>query len=195
MDNYLTELKETLKILNRQQKLVFAFWISKRLFSNYAFFHKETSFGDIDVLLDGLSLIDRYLFIDSTFVKDEVIKCIAQIDENTPDTNDYSQITVSFALDACVALTESLSYILDNNDQRIVNVASCARDTVDMFVQEKEELNYDDSEFEFKIQNDEFMKNEIRAQRDFFSRIKASDFTSLRSNITFDEIIKLDLLI
>ena len=103
MDNYKIYLTKELEQLTSQNRLLFAYWISKRLFHNYVYFNNVTSFGDIDVLFEAFNLIEKYLKYN---IKDEndIRDAIYSVDLNTPDTNDFSTILVSFALDSCNAL-------------------------------------------------------------------------------------------
>jgi len=49
--------------------------------------------------------------------KIEIKNLINEIEEITPDTEDFPGILVSFALNACIAIISILSYILDGNEK------------------------------------------------------------------------------
>jgi uncharacterized protein YjaG (DUF416 family) len=49
---------------------------------------------------------------------------------------------VSAALDAGTAVVETLQSLLDGDSKQIVDVASFCRDTVDMYIQERDHLDY-----------------------------------------------------
>ena len=187
MDNYKIYLTKELEQLTSQNRLLFAYWISKRLFHNYVYFNNVTSFGDIDVLFDAFNLIEKYLKYN---IKDEndIRDAIYSVDLNTPDTNDFSTILVSFALDSCNALYECLQFIIDEDISHIVDVGLFARDTVDMFIQEAGDLNYSDPNFEYRIKNHDLMKSEMKAQEEFLLKLKSDYQISLRE-IVFDKII------
>ena len=186
MDKYALKLHGSLEVLSDEQKLLFGFWISKRLFHNYVYFNKETSFGDIDVMLDAFNLIEKYLGSGS-FDRATVIKAMDKVEMNTPDTEDYSTILVSFALDACSALNECLAFILDKKINRVIDIGIFARDTVDMFIQELNEMELGNPNFESEIQSNELMRREMTSQEIFLNRLKKGEVNL--TDITFDKII------
>ncbi|MEM7110093.1 MAG: DUF416 family protein [Bacteroidota bacterium] len=186
MDKYSSDLATRLRVLNEKSRVLFAYWVSKRLFHNYVFFHKTFSFGDVDAMLDALNLVNRYLSNESINVN-EIQKAIDTIEENTPDTNDFDSISVSFALDACNSLTECLSYLVDKDLQHLVDIGIFSRDTIDMFIQEKEDLNYSDDDFEQKIQNHYLMTQELLAQKDFLLKLKKDEVD--KEDIVFTKVI------
>lgn len=98
-------------------------------------------------------LPDRFRDLDA--------KCQAVI----PDTEDFSTLLCSQALDAGVAVCETLQLAMGADLGHAVNAASVARDTVDMFIQERDQMDYADPEFEKKILEDPLMIGELSAQR------------------------------
>ncbi|WP_350284654.1 DUF416 family protein [uncultured Croceitalea sp.] len=187
MDKYEVELGKKLKKLTKRNKLLFAFWVSKRLFNNYVYFNKRMSFGDIDAMLDAINLIEESLKTDTTNI-DEVKRVITSIDNNAPDMDDFSTILASFALDSCNSLYESLEYILDEDDSHVINIGTYARDSVHMFVQELEGLDYEDPKFECKMHSNQFMIKEMSAQDSVLSKLAKSD-VDISKDITFENII------
>ncbi|WP_394974850.1 DUF416 family protein [uncultured Croceitalea sp.] len=191
MDKYAVRLKENVEKLSAKNKLLFAFWVSKRLFHNYVFFNEKTSYGDIDVMLDALNQIEKYIN-NSTVDNDEILNTITVVEANTPDTNNFDTILASFALDACSALIESLNFIIDQDIKYIVNVGVFARDTIDMFIQELEDMDYDDSNFESKIKNHTLMKQEMSDQNVMLSKL--SNDEDVWNYIKYDRIIDPSLI-
>ncbi|MEX0290736.1 MAG: DUF416 family protein [Flavobacteriaceae bacterium] len=192
MDKYALKLAAVLEELSPRSKLLFAYWISKRLFHNYAYFNQQTFFGDIDTMLDAFNLIEKHLkhgYLDN----DEINVAIENVEKNTPDTNNFETIIVSFALDACNALTECLRYILDKDSQHVVDVGIFARDTIDMFIQEINDMDYTDPNFELSIQNDKHMREEMASQDDVLKRLKNEE--DILQDIVFDKIIDPSIVI
>jgi len=180
---------ERLNRLNRREKLIYVYWLSRRLFHNYADFHQETGFGNIDVLLDAINLIRRNILGEISDII-EINSLIEKIEINTPHTDDFDTIKVSFALDACNALSESLRYMMEPDDEIVVDVASFSIDTVDMFIQEKE--NFNGSDIDERIHQDEFMKAEIRRQLVFLEMLE-SDSISI-DDLKFENSIDVNLI-
>tara|TARA_R110000868_G_scaffold71713_2_gene209724 strand:- start:52098 stop:52682 length:585 start_codon:yes stop_codon:yes gene_type:complete len=193
MDDYSLNLSNNLRKLTDKNQLQFAFWITKRLFHNYVFFSKKTTFGNIDVMLDALNLIEAYM-LKGIRNEIEIREVIEKVEENTPDTNDFSTITVSFALDSCNAINECLRFILDKDIKHIINTGVFFRDTIDMFIQEKEDLDYSALDFENKIQSHEIMIREMGAKKAFLSKLKKNPNESLLKVMVYDKVINPELV-
>lgn len=176
MDKYRIEIREALKNLSTEKLILFAMLCCERLYPNYFLFSEETGWGDNTVLIEGIDKIVE--FLQSNELNENQIKQIQnKIDSITPSTEDFSTILVSFALDACTSVYETLDFLLDPNIDKIVDVAIFARDTVDMFIQEKEMMDYTEPEFEIKIENDPFMKNEKARQVEHINKLVHNEIT------------------
>jgi len=65
---------------------------------------------------------------------------------------------------------EALNFMLDKNISRLNDISSFAIDTVDMYVHERDELNYNTYPlFEEKILNDPLMQKELSIQKGIIS--------------------------
>lgn len=63
---------------------------------------------------------------------------IKQIDIITPDTEDFSD--ASYALNSCVAVCETLEFMIDNKSEHIYAIGTCLTDTIDFKIQEDGDL-------------------------------------------------------
>ena len=101
-----------------------------------------------------------------------LLKAIASI---TPDTETpfESQLT-SAALDACVSVSEALSYTTDEDSNHTLTVSSLARDTIYLYVQYTENSDYSNKRFEETIMTHPLMIAEMKEQ--------CEDFQILASN-------------
>lgn len=167
--------------LTNEQKLLFAMLTCERLYPNYVYFQNTFSWGDSKVLLNAIGVAYQYLIKKDLFEKSEIQELINEVDMITPDTEDFSEIFVSFALDACTSLYSSLNFILDQKLEHIVDVAIYARDTVDMFIQERDNLSYDSVDIEDRIAADPLMIHEKGRQIDVIDRL------SLKKGINVDD--------
>jgi uncharacterized protein YjaG (DUF416 family) len=82
-----------------------------------------------------------------------------------PNTEEYDTILSSFALDACTSIYSCICFLLDQETENIIDTAIYARDTVDMFIQENDDMELNDMLFEVKIENNYFMKLEKERQK------------------------------
>ena len=92
------------------------------------------------------------------------------------------------ALDSCCAFIDSINYILTFNIEYVLNVSSAARDTVDMFIQEYNELDPNAPNIEYKIQTDIFYVRELNRQHNVADYIKKNEFISLQDITTLRDV-------
>jgi uncharacterized protein YjaG (DUF416 family) len=198
MDSYRDEIKPKLETLSQVNRLLFTVLTCEMLYPNYVFFNKRVDWGDSTVLQDGMILIYQSIFNGGKYKQKDVEVAISNVDMITPDTDDFPGLITSFALDACTSIYSTLTYLIDSNIENIVDVAIYARDTVDMFVQDKGNLKYGDPEIEYKIASDSFMTSEKKRQAELIfklahwvDKIDDSTIEQLRIN---HAIINLDLV-
>jgi uncharacterized protein YjaG (DUF416 family) len=198
MDSYRDEIKPKLETLSQVNRLLFAVLTCEMLYPNYVFFNKRVDWGDSTVLQDGMILIYQSIFNGGKYKQKDVEVAISNVDMITPDTDDFPGLITSFALDACTSIYSTLTYLIDSNIENIVDVAIYARDTVDMFVQDKGNLKYGDPEIEYKIASDSFMTSEKKRQAELIFKLahwvdKIDDSTIEQLRIKH-AIINLDLV-
>lgn len=189
-------LKDQIETLPRSHRVVFATSVCERLLPNYEAFSRLEQWGEPTILRSALDEVWRSL--EATSLTPERLHDLqAQCEAVLPDTEDFTSLYTSAALDAGVAILETLACCRDGDPQRAATVASLARDTVDMYVQQKDHLDYADPEFEQKIAAHPLMIRELRKQREdleelrtataldreFLEKIRHSSNNQGRSNI------------
>ncbi|MCR8559915.1 YjaG family protein [Mucilaginibacter sp. BJC16-A38] len=199
MDKFRQETRNALELISDKGKIIFAALTCEKLYPNYVFFKKVTNWGDSNILAEGLSLLFQCLLNKDLIRVQNVENAILNIEKVTPNTEDFPEIFVSFALDACTSIYSSLSFLLDNNSDKIVDVAVYARDTVDMFIQEKDDLNSLDSSIDIQIEHDDFMIKEKNRQRVLIETLANIDLDIITDELlndlrTIEPIIDLSLL-
>lgn len=200
MDKFREEIKKEMLSVSDKGRVLFAVLVCEKLYPNYMRFQDLNNWGDHNVLKESISIMHQYLFKPELFKTDEIKELIERIDLITPNTEEFTDITTSFALDACNSIYDTLNYLVDKDIEHVVDVATYARDTVDMFVQEKSDLKSNDPGLEIKIENDQFMIAEKMRQRKLLKRIRRIDFERLNDRVVDSlrdkqKIIDLDLLI
>jgi uncharacterized protein len=158
---WLTELPDLLTPLIRWKRVLFLASCCERLYGNYLQFNEDTDWGDPLVLCQGI----RRLWNNVDAVDTENIKNIRNaIEAVTPDTEDFSSAYTSAALDAATGLLESLAYCVDGELSHCVQVACLCHDSIYMFVQQRDDLDYSNVD-ELRIYADPLMLSELRAQQ------------------------------
>lgn len=175
MDLFIEQIKNDIQALNKRNKIVYCLLISEKLLPNYKYFCNIYKFGEIKKLEQIIDILYDYVFDKINVSHEEINIYLNEIEEITPDTNDYSTILVSFALDACTAIISTLNFIKSENDNHVLDVASYARDTVDMFIQERDDLDLNNRELETLIENDNLMKKEKEKQKRIIEYLKKHD--------------------
>ena len=117
-NEYKDKLKSNIKGIPSEQKLQFAIEICDRLLPDYQNFSELYKWGKINKLRDGLKYCKEFangieLEIDSAK------KLIIEIEKNTPNSEDFGQVEGSLALNTACAISETLSFIMDKNNDRI----------------------------------------------------------------------------
>jgi uncharacterized protein len=193
MDKFRNEIEELIKELSDKHKFYFASTICMRLFPNYQHFSVNERWGNPQVLENCLGYISS-VDINNRPDNELINKFIANLDSVTPDTNDFKSIHVSFAVDACNSILETLNYILTREDKKIVDIATFARDTVDLYVQEIYDLEYNNPDFETIIEESTYMVEEKGRQFTLLHKLNSIESSDDLPEISDTPIIDLSLL-
>lgn len=196
MDKYRDTIENKILLLNTDKKIMFSLLICKRLLPNYIYFSNKFKFGNPSDLESVIFTLFKNLMENKE--NNNIDNLIKKIENNTPNTEDFNTIFVSFALDACTSILSILYYLKDDDINNIVDIATYARDTVDMYIQERDNLIIS-KELEFLIENDILMLNEKKRQLDVINYLNNIDSVSQvdldkLSNFGEEKIIDLSLL-
>ena len=162
---------DTLKKLGFKKQLIFAYLTCERLYRNYLYFSEHFGFGNPTQLRQAIDFLRENL-ISQNFNRKQTESLITSIDEITPLPQDYDTILASSAMDACGVVYESLNFLLDAIPSRLSDISTFATDTVDMFIQEEDHLDFNTDKLFFeKIQNHPLMQREVIGSKwnNFFS--------------------------
>lgn len=183
MDKYREQIKKDLIRLPKEGVLLFAALICERLYPNYIYFYKTFSWGNPKVLGETIDVIFQSFFRKELFERNEIMALIEEVDFVTPNTEDFPSIYVSFALDACTSIHSTLNYILDGDVEHVVDVATYARDTVDMFIQERDDIGTFSVDVENRIFNDPLMVRERKRQEGVIERLFNINFKDINDEL------------
>lgn len=156
-------LKQKLLALSNGKKIFFMLAVCERIFPNFVIFARESGHKGEDILRSYLNMAWEKLQKGKTIADFslEADDCQAI----APDTEDYETILVSSALDAAAAISLLMQFFTDNDVDHIVEAASLARDSVDMYVQDIEKITSTDPNFEKLILTHPLMQTELIRQR------------------------------
>jgi uncharacterized protein YjaG (DUF416 family) len=164
-----------LKDLDFNKQLAFAYLTCERLYPNYVYFSKNYDFGNPEEPRRAIDYLHSNLFANN-FDKTKTDSFIAAINSLTPQPAEYDTILASSALDACGVIYEALNFLVDNQTSRLADISTMATDTGDMYIQDKEELDFNsDKNFQKKIDTHPLMIKEIATQKGIISYLSSID--------------------
>jgi uncharacterized protein YjaG (DUF416 family) len=88
----------------------------------------------------------------------------AECEESAPDTEQYSSLYTSSALDAISIACNLLEFVESKKIELIVNCASLRRDSLDIFLQITDEVDSDSDDFESELIAHPLMQEELGFQ-------------------------------
>jgi hypothetical protein len=166
------ELQTRLSILDHRSLVLFGLFIAERLLPNYAVFSKEQSFGDVLAFRNALDLAWNWLN-DRPPTDDAMELSIETCESLTPDTEEFSSLYVSAALDAANSTLNVLRLLKDSDSELAIENGMLSRDTVDLYVQEIDGILANSQDLEERIRLHPLMQNEISQQYDAIKTIEA----------------------
>jgi uncharacterized protein YjaG (DUF416 family) len=157
-------LQQSFARLDPWKRVAFMALSCERMVPNYDRFSADSGFGDPKVLRRGIDA--AWSWLESERVPDDLKSMRAQVEQQAPNTEAFSSPFTSAALDAANAVASLLEALDEPGGADPVEVASLARDTVDLYVQEIENLDPNDRGLEDAIRRHPLMQTELRRQRD-----------------------------
>jgi uncharacterized protein YjaG (DUF416 family) len=179
-----------LKELDFNKQRAFAYLTCERLFPNYVYFSNNFDFGNPDVLKEAIDFFYLNIF-EKNPDKNKINFIAKDVEKNTPYTEDFTTNFVSSALDACTAISDSLDFLIDKDFGKIINISIYATDSVNMYIQEIENLDFNnDKNFQQRINNHPLMQKEVAIQSGiiaFLNNSKVLDFEDLQTLLQLQE--------
>lgn len=158
------KLERQLQKLAAWKRVAFMAQIGVRMLPNYERFSVETGFGDVSVLKRAFDT--AWSWVESEELPHDLAALREACERQAPNTEQFDSPYTSAALDAANAAAAILDAIAHPGESRSSEVASLARDTVDLYVQELLNLDPDAADFEEKISRHDLMQRELRRQRE-----------------------------
>jgi uncharacterized protein YjaG (DUF416 family) len=176
MDDFLKSIEKKIVKLSFKQQVLFAVLTCEKLLPNYRQFSSMARWGNIEVLEEAIVMI--YQFLQDIELNDvELDGIYEKIIEITPDVEKFEGDLASYALDTCSAISDAVEFVLSEDQSYLLNIASIARDTIDMFIQESVYLDLAGADLEEKIAENEYMKKEYKRQHDILRKLLGAEIT------------------
>lgn len=154
------------KLANPQKQMAFAYSACYRMFPNYQHFYRTQMWGDEYCLIEALEIIQKFILAE--MVEFDKAKLLSAIDNNTPNSDNFSNAFSTYAQEAALATYYTVNNLLNVNVEELSWPLVISRDTVDGYIINIEGYKYDE-EFESKVNNHWMMQREILKQESDFA--------------------------
>ena len=177
------ELSKQLVNLIDWKQLVFGLSCAERMFPNYILFFEKTGWGDPKIIRKSLDVTWEYIELGKS---SEDLRNLAELcSEFAPNTEEFNTFFVSLALNAAGAACLLMEAAFEFNKNKIIEIATLVRDSVDLYVQEVEGMDANDPDLEKTIIEHPLMQSELKRQRNDLAALNGV------SDIALNEIMKL----
>lgn len=154
-----------LKKLDFQKQLVFSYLSCERFYPNYLFFSNNFNFGDPATLRSAIDFLRHNIF-NKTTEQQQIENLLRATHVNTPRPDDFATFYASIAMYSAGIIYESLNLLKLADISRILNdISTMCTDAIDLFIQVRDNMDYDDDGFESNILNNILMQTEISIQK------------------------------
>ena len=171
-------LMDRLSAFDFNRKLAFGVLCCERLLPNYLAFQQESGWGSVTSVREALDCATAFLCGQKPSVE-TIQKASAACDSWAPSSDDFSSVRVTSAQDACFAVCSLLDFLLEEDASKVAQAATYATDSVDLYVQEIEEMSPVDPLLEQKILMHPLMQRELRQQEDDLTAIESASELNL----------------
>ena len=178
MDFNEADLENRLKNLTHEGRIAFGASCCERMLPNYKKFVGIEQWGDYDFFRKTLDKIWKQTY-EPKAPQDRLDKLKQQVFDLLPDEEEFESIYVSYALEAGATVRNMLKYCQTRDVKYLLAVVNLLIATVDLFVQEKHDMDSQDPQLEEKIIQDIFMQKELKKQLE--------DLELLKNQKTFNE--------
>lgn len=177
-------LRSRLEKLDRRRQLAFGAACCERLLPNYEAFQMDASWGKFNAIRHALDLVWSHL--RGVLVTNRgITQAIASCESVAPVSDVSDSVYVAAAQDACFAVCSLLDYMAEPDVNRIVQAATYATDSVDLYVQEIENMASNDPDREANILAHRLMQRELLQQE--------HDLEAVERGVAIDEAFLMKL--
>ena len=166
-------LKARLEQLDERRQLAFGAVCCERLLPNYEAFSRDAGWGGVAPLRHALDRIWDYLG-GTTLVAKDAETALEACEAVVPDSEDHTSLYVTAAQDACFSVCALYDFVLDPQTDHIADIARFATDSVDLYVQEIEQMRPNDPQLEQKIAGHHMMQRELAQQERDLKAVSAA---------------------
>jgi uncharacterized protein YjaG (DUF416 family) len=181
---FLNDLEQQLSTMAPQQQLAFGAVCTERHFPDYLTFSAMVRWGNPEPLRRAINEAWASSAGEARLDAGTLDKLLTECEQAAPDTEDFSTLEVSYALDVAIMACYLVEFLRRPDPHFIVQLTSHARDLVDAKVQNAADFTPTKDDLEVAIMNHPLMREEIanlRKTLDLVRRTGRSDLAKLRN--------------
>lgn len=134
LKNFQGQIDKQLQSATDSERIRFGLDICNRLLPDYKAFEIKDKWDDSSVLIEAIRFID--ISINKAIIDLERLDLLINMTEKViPDTEDFSDCQVSYALNASLSIFELLSYLKDKDYNHILTISTLMTDNIDFKIQ------------------------------------------------------------
>ena len=156
-------ISQRLDYMSESQRVAFAASCCERLLPNYKKFVEVDNWGDYNSLRRILNRIWNHAS-GQIISNDEIRQFLKICYDVVPNSDDFTSMYTSYAIDAGASLYNTLKYCLEGDIKCLTSVVDASINTVDLFIQEKYNICPSDPNLEQKITSEKLMQTELKKQ-------------------------------
>ena len=135
---FVEKFRKHVYVMPYDRQLALAIDVCKKLYIDYAAFSAKYEWGDKDVLIEAVKLVEESGAKETG--QEEIDHLLTRLDAVTPDMDDFGDDYLgSYALNAAVAAYNAVQFVKDKDPEHIYDIGQCLTDTVDFKIQEIDE--------------------------------------------------------
>ena len=151
--------------LDEQRAALLAALTCEKICPNYSQFNRTAKWGNAEDLAKAV----EFLYAAATTGKwsRKVAREVRiKVEESIPDIDNFMEYSsASYAFDASLAIDAALSFLATDDKQHVIDCVTHALNTVDMFVQELDDLDPNQPDLNQIIDNSQHLQRESQRQQ------------------------------
>ncbi len=157
--NFFDKLDKLIAGASHEKRIALGLFVCHELYPDYSNFAGKNKFGDPNLLKDAIEFCEK----SDGKAEDKTLSAwIEKLEPIIPDTEDYLEIEVSYALNAAGAVLELLRYLKDDNPKHISDTCSYMIDTADFKIADANPHLSDDGIYKHKDMLNAMKEMEVR---------------------------------
>ncbi|MET0571343.1 MAG: DUF416 family protein [Pedobacter agri] len=152
------------------KQLTFAYLTSVRFYAISEVFATQYGYGDKSVFKEAIDFVHCSIFTYDNISVTELQDLLQKIFKNVPGTNQFPNYHGTLAMYSGGIVYESVNLLKGPDVSKVlIDISDMAINIIDCYIQERDNMDYEDEYFEEKILSDGSMQSELSIQKGIIS--------------------------